>query len=99
MTIIKRLAITIVLSGLSGCGEYNGYLLVNPETQKRATCIVPWGRSLPAETIQRLHQCIEVCESRGFRLKDPARVPPPVPFVKGARPPTVPLECQSVVGT
>lgn len=94
MVNMKRIAVLITLIGLSSCGEWNSYALVNPDTGKETACAVPWGPSLSSEDIQRLHQCIAACEARGYYLKSPASVPPPVPWVAGAMPPSIPLACQ-----
>jgi hypothetical protein len=91
---MKRIAAVILLVGLSGCGEWKAYDLFNSAGSETA-CAVPWGQSLPAEDIQRLHQCVDACEAHGYHLKSSESLPPAVPLVVGAKPPSIPIECQS----
>ena len=62
---------------VAGCGEWSGVLLHKPETRQEAVCIKDRGWRLPPEQIERLRQCIEICEAQGFRLEDPADRPAP----------------------
>ena len=93
---MKNLAViaaALALLALASCGEWQTFALVNPASGAEAACSVPWGTSLPDVDIQRLHECVEACEARGFHLNNPESLPRPVPFVNSAPPPSIPQEC------
>jgi hypothetical protein len=79
---------------LAGCGEWRVFPMVNPETKATVACATDTG-TLSDELIQRLHECIQACEAHGFVLQSPERVPPLRTTVESARPPSLPIACQS----
>jgi len=94
---MKNLISALVLSGLAaltGCSEWRTFPLKNPATGAEAVCATRWG-TLSDEDVQRIHECIEACEAHGFRLQSPESVPPAVPPVKSAQPPSIPLACRA----
>jgi hypothetical protein len=92
---MKRMMVgTALIIGLAACGEWKTYVLRDPVSGRQAACATPWGGALPPEWIQPLHQCIAACEARGYRLLAPGDVPPPVPVVQNAKPPSIPPQCE-----
>jgi hypothetical protein len=97
---MKRMlwAITLLV-GLANCGEWKPYTFHKDTTGEDAACFAPRGSlSSSPEWVQRLHQCVAACEAHGFRLTEPESVPPPVPIVEGAKPPSIPNVCQASEG-
>jgi hypothetical protein len=83
----------ISLGVLSGCGEWRTFPLSNPRTGEKVVCLGNRG-ALSSEDIERIHQCIDACRSKGFLPEDQATLPPRVKQVTPVKPPAIPLACQ-----
>ena len=77
---------------LAGCGEWSGVILHDPASRREAVCVKDRGR-LPPRLSERLRECIEACEARGFVLDDPSDKPEKVDGVVPAVRTWVPHEC------
>ena len=93
MSASLKLAAGLAALLVAGCGEWSGVMLRNPETRLHAVCLKDWGR-LPPEEVERLRQCIEICQAHGYELEDPGEMPLAASGVRPTRPLYVPLACR-----
>ena len=91
-----RLAGLLFMFGLVGCSEWRTVSLHNPTTRTEAVCATQRGTLTP-EQAERLRECVEACQERGFVLTNPEEMPAARDRIKPAAPPSIPLACQGAL--